>query len=88
MAEYDPEKEGKDFANAFSKFVNNMNRTPKKVAIEHMLRDHPTLQQGMVRFFMEFMEGLSKQNGDLRNEASRDLAKKIMQIENRYLPFI
>ncbi len=84
---YDPEKEGKEFADAFSRFVNNMNRTPKKHAIEHMLRDHPTLQQGMVRFFMEFMEELAKQTGDLRNEGSIKLAKEISKME-RYLPCI
>ena len=85
---YNPESAGKEFAEHFSKFVNNMDRTPKKHAIEHMLRDHPTLQQGMMRFFMEFVEQLAKQDGDLRNEAARQLCKEILKIENRYLPFI
>jgi hypothetical protein len=84
----DAEKEGRDFADYFSRFVNNMNREPKPHAIKAMLRDHPTLQQGMMRFFLQFVDGLGKQDGDLRNEASRNLAKEIIKIENRYLPFI
>jgi hypothetical protein len=82
------EKEGKEFANTFSRFVNNMNREPKKHAIEAMLRDHPTLQQGMMRFFMEFVEGMAEQRGDLRNEGSIALAKEILKIKNRCLPFV
>lgn len=85
---YDPEKAGKEFAETFSRFVNNMDRQPKKHAIQAMLRDHPTLQQGMMRFFMDFVEQMAQQECDLRNEASRELAKEILKIEKRFLPFI
>lgn len=83
----DLEKDGVDLARAFSKLVNSSNRIAKKRAMEDMLREHPTLQQGMVRFFMEFMDELAEQNGDLRNEGSRKLAKEIKKIP-RCLPLI
>lgn len=90
MNEWDSavEKEGKGFADTFSRFVNNMNREPKKHAIEAMLRDHPTLQQGMMRFFMQFVEGMAEMRGDLRNEDTIALCKEIMKIKPRGLPFI
>lgn len=81
---------GEQFARDFSNFVNDMRDGPKAAAVEAMLRDHRTLQQGMMRFFMQFVEGMADQRSDLRNEASVKLAKAIMDlpIEVRSLPYI
>ena len=75
--------DGEAFADQFSRFVNNTDREPKKVAIAKMLRDHPTLQQGMMRFFLMFVEGMADNLYDLRNEASVELAKAILKIDDR-----
>jgi len=55
-----------------------------------MLRDHRSIQQATMRFFMEFVEGMAESGSDLRNQASVDLAKEIMKIDSkkRVLPFI
>lgn len=75
--------DGEAFADQFSRFVNNMSSEPKKAAIAKMLRDHPTLQQGTMRFFMTFVEGMANNRFDLRNEASVELAKAILKIDDR-----
>jgi hypothetical protein len=75
--------DGEVFADQFSRFVNNMSSEPKKAAIAKMLRDHRTLQQGMMRFFMQFVEGMANNQHDLRNEASVELAKAILKIDDR-----
>jgi len=82
--------EGKVFAEMFSQFVNNMNKGPREKAVEFMLRDHCTLQQGMMRFIMLYIEGMAnKTRGiDARNEDSLRVAKEIMKIQDRFLPFI
>ena len=83
------EAEAKEFTETVSQFMNTMNKGRTKKAIELMLRDHPTLQQGMIRFIMLYIQGMSeKERFDGRNEASVTLAKKIMEIEDRFLPFI
>lgn len=83
------EKVGREFANAFSKFVNNFNREDKQFAVEAMLRDHPTLQQSMMRFFMQFVAGMAGQaRVDGRNEASVKLAKRIVELDGTGLPMI
>lgn len=81
---------GEAFADTFSKFLNNFNRTPQKHAVAKMLRDHRSLQQSTMRFFMLFVEGLSQGGSDGRNEAAVELAKKIMALpeRDRVLPFI
>jgi hypothetical protein len=85
------EARGKEFAKAFSDFVNIMsNDQAEQHAIDAMLREHRTLQQSMMGFIMKFIEQMSKQNHDLRNEASVKLAQRIMDIpvEDRILPFV
>jgi len=79
--EYKEEQAGQEFAREFSSFVNNMSGGPRKVAVAQLLRDHRTLQQGHMRFVMQFVEGMAEQNSDLRNEASVNLAKAIMEID-------
>jgi len=79
----DYEKRATEFANTFSSFVNEINREPKRLAIQKLLNDHRTLQQGMMRFFMEFVEGMATNGYDLRNEDSVNLASEIMKIDER-----
>jgi hypothetical protein len=84
------QREGEEFAQAFSRFVNDSRRKPKAAAIDKMLREHRTLQQGMMRFVMDYIEAMSEQQTDLRNEASVKLAKAIMELPSnvRALPYI
>lgn len=74
------EKEGADFAELFSRFVNSSTDEPRKEAIKVMLRDHRTLQQGMMRFFLDFVGAMAMSDHDLRNEASVLLAQEITLI--------
>lgn len=79
MAEpYDPNKDAQEFFEHFSRFVNNMNRDSQGVAVEMMLRDHRTLQQNYMRFFMRFVAGMATQESDFRNESAVKMAKAIL----------
>lgn len=86
----DPSSDGEKFAEEFAKFCNDMRREPKTHAVDKMLRDHRTIQQNMMRFFMQFVEGMANNSHDGRNEASVELAKAIMEIDprKRALPYI
>ncbi len=74
----DQTKSGEEFAQLFSTFCNVMNNGPKTVAIDKMIRDHRTIQQNMMRFCLAFIARMAEQRSDLRNEASVELAKQIM----------
>ena len=51
--------------------------------------EHRTLQQSVMRLFIAVVREMSKVGTDERNEASVELAKKIMDIADAYpLPFI
>lgn len=86
------QKDGEEFARTFSNFVNDMRRGPKKVALEKMMREHRTLQQNMMRFFLMFVEMMAEQQMfDMRNEASVKLAKSILANvpeQDRQLPYV
>jgi hypothetical protein len=82
------------FADTFSRFVNG-DRTSVGDAAAICLRDHRTLQQGMMRFCIAFIDGMRKNgdNGvfDLRNEASVVAAQKMsaaLSVDDRILPLI
>tara|TARA_Y100000034_G_C6766869_1_gene341904 strand:+ start:552 stop:821 length:270 start_codon:yes stop_codon:yes gene_type:complete len=89
MAQDKDDPVGVEFAKAISSFVNG-NRSASATAVRHMLRDHRTIQQGMMRLFMQFAEGMADQETDLRNEASVALAQEIMAIDSRTraLPYV
>ena len=70
---------GEAFAKAFSNFCNDMRRTPKGIALDKLMREHRSLQQGMMRFCMAFIARMADQSHDLRNEASVQLANEIME---------
>ena len=80
-------QENEEFFRLFSKHVNRMGRNDDSV-VKAMANDHRTLQQNYMRFFMAFCKEMAKQEySDLRNEASVELAKKILPL-NKGLPFV
>lgn len=90
MNEYEAkaEKEVREFAETFSRFANRLGRC-NKGAVKALANDHPTLQQNVMRFFLEFCQEMAqKPYSDARNEASVELAKKIVKLEGQYLPFV
>lgn len=74
------ETEGEEFAGDFSRFVNSSLSKPREAAIKAMLNDHRTLQQGMMRFFLDFASAMALSEHDARNEASVLLAQEITLI--------
>jgi hypothetical protein len=86
------EKErGEAFARVFSDFANEMSDAPKSAALDLLMREHRTIQQSMMKFCMGFIHRMSEQRSDLRNQASVELAKQIMDrtdYEARSLPLI
>jgi len=88
---------GEEFAESFSKFVNTMSGDEAcAYAIDRMSRDHRTLQQGITRFCIGWLEhlaskGVSPSTCDLRNEASMKLAEAFVDnvsAETRFLPHV
>jgi len=79
-----------EFVKTFSQFVNSGFRSSGQEAAALCMNDHPTLQQGMMCFCVAFIEEMAKkQHVDLRNEASRDLARQFIEAcPERALPFI
>ncbi len=63
----------------------------KKGFCETMMKEHRTIQQNFMRLIRDYIEYVSEQPDymfDGRNEASRDFAKKVMQIEDNQLPYV
>ena len=80
-----------DFADAFSSFVNCNSNSRLVTAAKLASQDHRTLQQKMMVFCIAFIENMAINRTDARNEASVDLAKKIMETtteRDRILPYI
>jgi len=74
---------GEKFAEVISSFLNTFSQERQKVAVQKMLRDHRSLQQSTMRFFMVFVEGMAANSHDLRNEAAVELAQAIMALPER-----
>lgn len=72
-------EDGEAFAAEFSNFCNTMSGLPQGIALDLLMRDHRTIQQNMMRFCMAFIARMADQSYDLRNEASVELAKEIME---------
>lgn len=79
------DSKGNKFASEFSSLINNFSDTERKVAIQAMLRDHRSIQQGFMRFFLDFVRQMAEQHHDLRNQASVELAKEILKIDSKKL---
>ncbi len=83
------DKEAKAAVLNFVDVVNGAsNQDFKKALVKHMVNEHRTHQQTMMRFFMAFVEGMAENGCDGRNQESVALAKKIMEIEDRHLPYV
>jgi hypothetical protein len=85
-----PRMNAEETADAISHYVNSSSSGSKKLA-EIMVIDHPTLQQGKMRLFVEFVRQMAKiEFTDARNEASVKLAKSLVEQwgDGPYLPYI
>lgn len=85
---------GKDVANVLSTYVNCMNLDSSDF-VEAVLRDHPTLQQNLMRVIMKLVKSWadleSSHRYDLRSEATIKAAKQIVDNWDDigpYLPFV
>ena len=81
-------------ADALTDFVNGMGNDVKDV-VEKIAQSHRTLQQGVTRFVVAWLEKCDAMHKDgdfdLRNQASCELGKEFMEKflrEKRYMPLI
>lgn len=86
--------EAKELAEALSKYVNGMGNNVNDV-VDHLAQDHRTLQQGITKFCVAWLERCAQKHRDgdfdLRNEASAELGAKFierMTPAERAMPFI
>lgn len=83
----------KECAETIERSINTMSISPKQVAKE-LATMHPTLQQTFMNIAVQFIREMSQKTyADGRNEASVELAKKIManldyEDKEGLLPFI
>lgn len=71
------DSEAVKFSEAFSGFVNGSRHSGKRAAAL-CCREHRTIQQGMMRFCIEFIEQMAHQTTDPRNESAVNFAKIVM----------
>jgi hypothetical protein len=87
-----PSKTGKEMAREFSDWVNGADHDDyKEFAEELVTRTHRTLQQNSMKVFVACIRkwaGLEANWYDLRNEATVKLSKRIVELDNLYLPLI
>jgi hypothetical protein len=79
-----------DKANLIATIVNDMTFPYKEVA-KHLAYQHPTLQQNFMRLCACYIEEMAKKDyTDLRNEASAEFARIVVQrCENKmYFPVV
>jgi hypothetical protein len=86
--------ESKQVADVFSRFVNGMGNRVEDV-VNHLSRDHRTLQQGITKFCVAWLEECDRKHKvvdyDLRNEASAELGMKFVSRitpQERAMPFV
>jgi len=86
--------EAQETAEKLLSFVNGMGNKNEDV-VDRIARDHRTLQQGVTRFCVAWLERCSKKHDekdyDLRNEASCQLGKEFVEKitrDRRAMPFI
>ena len=83
-----------ELADAMSTYVNGMGNSVVDV-VQHLSHEHRTLQQGITKFCVAWMEECARKNEtgdyDLRNEASAKLGalfNERIKPEERAMPFI
>ena len=80
IAERNKESRVDEFAYFMSDFINGANSSEIKGVASKMANSHPTLQQGFMKLFMDFVESMSESNKvDNRNIDSVALAIEIMR---------
>jgi hypothetical protein len=81
-----------DMSRQISDYLNCYGQSRANELVENLLLEHRTLQQSFTRLCMRWFERLAQDSHghDLRNEASVELAKKIMALpaRDRALPLI
>lgn len=89
-----PVDEAHEVAHALSHFVNGLGNRVEDV-VKHLSDDHRTLQQGITKFCVAWLEQCARQHKerdfDLRNEASAELGRKFVDRttpQERAMPFI
>lgn len=82
-------REATQAADALTDYVNVMGRK-YGAFVAAILRSHRTLQQNVMRMFMQLVKAWSESRYDGRNEATVKLAKEIMEAvgDSIYLPHI
>lgn len=82
----DTEKLAEDLTRA----INCMGQTETQELARHMASIHRTLQQAFMReFVVPFLETMAENRTDLRNEASVEMAKKMIEVTKEcYLPYV
>lgn len=94
MLTFEKADESKKVADVFSRLVNGMGNRVEDV-VNHLSRDHRTLQQGITKFCVAWLEECDRKHKvvdyDLRNEASAELGMKFVSRitpQERAMPFI
>lgn len=65
--------------------LNSLSDEPTEIFVEQMTREHRTLQQNMTKLAVEWLKQMAKtEMFDLRNQASVELAKKLLEGKTEY----
>ena len=82
--------DSEDIVERLSDFVNWAKESDMDICGQHLLRQHKTLQQGIIRFSIAMIEAMAENEKiDARNYSARDFCKEVVsKIEDRWLPVI
>jgi hypothetical protein len=76
----EPSEKVKEMAQALSRFVNTTSYRENDALAAEILRDHPTLQQSVIRLFLKTIELMAeKPRVDGRNEASKQVCQMVVE---------
>lgn len=75
-----PKERTIELVNQLSNLVNNYNREDQEDFVKLVLREHPTLQQSMIRLMLVTIEAMAeKKYVDARNEESKLVCQQIVE---------
>tara|TARA_Y100000034_G_C6900121_1_gene415996 strand:+ start:368 stop:655 length:288 start_codon:yes stop_codon:yes gene_type:complete len=79
-----------DMVERLSDYVNWANESDMKICGQHFLKQHKTLQQGIIRFSIAMIEAMAENEKiDARNLSARNFCKEVVdKIEDRWMPMI